>query len=147
MRITREGSSAVIAYLDPTVATTHLELGCDTSRLSDQQILERFNETMRARDALVASHKHVAIEIPAGKPQVEYFAPGDQWVPRGHVVRCIVDDGGPDGEPIIDIDGREFSLREFGRMLTSFAGWGLRVCVVPAEEIEKEPTIEVREPG
>jgi len=51
-----------------------------------------------------------------------------------------------DGLPVIEIDGRELSLREFGRMLTTFAGWGMRICIVPDDEIDAEPEIEVREP-
>jgi len=38
-------------------------------------------------------------------------------VPRGDVLRCIIDDGGPKGEAVIHIDDQELSLREFGRLL------------------------------
>jgi hypothetical protein len=62
------------------------------------------------------------------------------------MLRCIVSDGGPEGEAVLEIDGREFSLREFGRILTTFAGWGMRICFVPEDEIHRAPEIEVREP-
>ena len=42
------------------------------------------------------------------------------------------------------IDDREFSLREFGRMLTTFAGWGCGSFV--AKNGWKTPRVEVREP-
>lgn len=45
-----------------------------------------------------------------------------------------------------EIDGREFSLREFGRMLVTHAGWGMRICFVPDDELEHDPEIEIREP-
>nr|WP_269433371.1 hypothetical protein [Limnochorda pilosa] len=40
---------------------------------------------------------------------------------------------------MIEIDGRELSLEEFGRVLTTFAGWGMRICFVADDEIEEEP--------
>jgi hypothetical protein len=41
-------------------------------------------------------YAHKPVEIPKGKAQVKYFAAGDQWVPRGDVLRCVIEDGGPD---------------------------------------------------
>ena len=142
--ITKERESAIIEFLEPGISTTHLTIGPAMAWMSDQEILDLFNETILAQERLAASYHHVAVEIPEGKPQVRYFREGDQWVPRGHVLRCLVSDAG--GEAVIEIDGRPFSLGEFGRMLTSFAGWGMRICFVPEDEIRREPEIEVREP-
>jgi hypothetical protein len=88
----------------------------------------------------------VAIESPPGRPQIEYFERGDQWTPRGDVLRCVVDDGGPDNEPIVYIDDRGLSWTAFGRLLTTYAGWGMRIVFVPDDEIHLEPRVEVREP-
>jgi hypothetical protein len=49
-------------------------------------------------------------------------------------------------QAVIEIDDQELSIEEFGRMLTTHAGWGMRICFVPEDEIEDEPEIEVREP-
>lgn len=46
----------------------------------------------------------------------------------------------------IDVDDRTLSWHEFGKLLTSFAGWGMRLIVVPDDELHKTPRIEVREP-
>lgn len=35
---------------------------------------------------------------------------------------------------------------EFGRLLTTYAGWGMRVIFVPDDETQIEPRVEVREP-
>ena len=44
-------------------------------------------------------------------------------IPRGDVLRCIIDDAGPDGEVTIQIEDKELSLAEFGRLLRVHAGW------------------------
>jgi hypothetical protein len=48
--------------------------------------------------------------------------------------------------PVIEIDGREFILEEFGAMLTTYSGWGMRIVFVPDSELETTPVIVVREP-
>lgn len=69
--------------------------------------------------------------------------------PRGRVLRCTIDDGGGDDDslPVISVDDQEFSWDEFGRMLHTFAGWGMRLIFVPDDELERSPRIEVREPN
>ena len=67
----------------------------------------------------------------AGGKQIDYHEDSDQWVPRGDVLRCIIDDAGQNGEVTIHIDDKELSLAEFGRLLRVHAGWGcgLRSCL------------------
>src|SRR5262249_30903541 len=54
---------------------------------------ERFNDYIRATEALSMNYHHVAVEIPPGRPQIKYYALGNQWTPRGDVLRCVIDDG------------------------------------------------------
>jgi hypothetical protein len=57
------------------------------------------------------------------------------------VLRCIIDDGGPNGEVIIHIDDQELSFREFGRLLSVHAAWGMRIAFVPEEFVtENRPS-------
>jgi len=146
VKITRRGDIADFEYADPTMGGMSLTLGVDVDEMSDEELVERHNDMVRRMDALAASYEHVAIEVPVGSPQLRYAAEADQWVPRGDVLRCIVNDGGADGEATIEIDDRELSLREFGRILTTHAGWGMRIVFVPDDEIHERPTIETREP-
>jgi len=112
-------------------------------------ILLVFNQTIAAmirnRDEL---GDYVAVEVPAGSPQVEHH-PGttNQWTPRGGVLRCVIeDDGGEDGSlPVIYVDDQEFTWEEFGRMLGTYAGWGMRIVFVPDDELEQPPKTVVRE--
>ena len=148
VRIRREGNSAVIEHVDTDVATVHLEIGAMGLKLTDQQILDLYNATIRAQQELARRHNHVAVDVPEGRPQIRYCKASDQRVPRGHVLRCLIDDGGPDGgEPTVTIDDHELSLAEFGRLLCTYAGWGMRITFVPDDEISRQPTVEVRDPG
>jgi hypothetical protein len=147
VRITREGDVAIIEYADERVWTTRLKLGPAVHHMTDEEILDRWNEGVLAQEQLAAEYEYIAVEIPPGKPQIEYFDKGYQWTPRGDVLRCVIDDGGPDGEPVIQIDDHELTWKELGRMLTTHAGWSMRIVFVPDDEIHEEPQIEVREPA
>lgn len=146
VRITRNGDEAIIEYADERVWTTHFKLGPAVQHMTDEEILERWNECVLAREQVAAGYEHIAVEIPPGKAQIEYFEKGCQWTPRGDVLRCVIDDGGPDGEPVIHIDDHELSWEEFGRLLTTHAGWGMRIVFVPDDELHETPRVEVREP-
>jgi len=145
VKITREGDVAVIENADPSVSTTHLTIGPQVQSMTDAEILATFNSVIASQEALLMEHDGTAIEIPVGKSQVEYDKQCDQWVPVGDVLRCIIHDN-EDGQAVIWIDDHELSLRDFGRLLTTHAGWGMRIAFVPEEFIDEEPIIEVREP-
>jgi hypothetical protein len=146
VRITRQQDGVVIEYAEPGVRTTHFKLGAQVHKMTDEEILDRFNEWLNASEQLRQEYEHVAIEIPPGRPQIEYFDRSRQWTPRGGVLRCVISDGGPDNEPIIHVDNHDLSWEEFGRLLTTYAGWGMRIIFVPEDETHIEPQIEVREP-
>jgi hypothetical protein len=145
--ISRDGETAIITYRDPDVVTTHFKVGSKLKKMTDGQILDHFNQTIEARDMLAASYEHVAIEVPLGQPQIEYFAEGDQWTPRGDVLRRIVmGDGLDDDDVFVCIDEKELTLKEFGKLLSTYSGWGMRIIFVPEDELDNEPKIEIREP-
>lgn len=146
VRITRDGDTAIIEYADPNVATTHMKYGPRLAGMTDQDVLDDFNEGILAKEQFRAEHEYVADEMPLGKPQIEYSRECSQWVPRGDVLRCYIEDGGPDRELTVQIDNHELSWIEFGRLLSVHAGWGMRVVFVPHDELHEEPRIEVREP-
>lgn len=146
IRVLREKDGAVIEYAEEGVETTHFQLGPEVHAMTDQEILDRFNAHLEEGDRLRAEREYVAIEIPPGKPQIECSAGSRQWVPRGAVLRCVIGGGGPGGEPVVHVDNRELSWDEFGALLLTYEGWGMRVVFVPDDELELEPDVEVREP-
>lgn len=151
VRITRDGDDAIIEYADDKIATTHFKMGADKlARMTDAELLDFWNEHIEASEAFRQACKYRATEIPVGKPQVEYFEEAGQWVPRGHVLRCevVFDTGEPADldEPVVSIDGRDFTAAEFIKMLGTYAGWGMRIVFVPKDELHEKPKITVKEP-
>ena len=144
--ISKKGEYADIEFREPGISGMNLKIGPKLDKMTNKQILTLFNKTVGASEEMRRTYVHGPVEIPVGKPQVKYHARADQWSPRGDVLRCIIDDGGPDCEATIWIDDREFSLEEFGRLLLTHAGWGMRIVFVPDDETEKVHAMEIREP-
>jgi hypothetical protein len=146
VRIVRNGDTAILEYAEPEVSLTHLQVGSELARMSDQEVLDLHNRILERQQERADSYRHVVVEIPPGRPQIELAGRPEQWVPRGGVLRCVVDEGGTNGEALIRIDDRGLSMHEFGRMLMTWAGWGMRVLLVPDDQLTENPEIEVREP-
>ncbi len=143
VRITREGNDAIIDHAD-----ANLSGACITgiAKMTDAEIVAMYNEILDSQWALLEAWDQTVVEEPPGEKQIDYHENSDQWVPRGDVLRCLIDDGGPNGEVIISIDDQELSLREFGRLLRVHAGWGMRIAFVPEEFVTHNPTVKIRKP-
>ena len=142
--VTRIPEGAEIRYLDGKTSSVHFKIGPKAESMSDAEVIESFNGFLKMQREMAKRNKRPAIEIPRGRPQIRYFAPGGQWVPRGQVLRCLIDDG-PGGEVTVTIDKKELSMREFSTILATYAGWGMRITFVPEDEIHKMPTVEVKD--
>lgn len=145
VRITRDGPTAVIEYADPTYSGVNLTIGDHVAEMSDQQIVDVLNDVLAAQAQSLREWDNTITEIPLGKPQIKFSRESGQWVPQGEVLRCIIHDN-EHREPVFEIDGKELSLSEFGRMLVVYAGWGMRIAFVPEELVHEEPKIKVRQP-
>lgn len=145
VRISRQGEYGIIEYVEPNVSTTNLKIGPEVQGMSDQEILDEHNRILRIQQQMSLEYEHVAVEIPPGRPQIKYFALGKQWTPRGDVMRCVVESG-HDGQAVIYIDDHELSIEDFGRLLTTYGGWGMRIVFVPDDRVDEEPEIEIRDP-
>jgi hypothetical protein len=142
VRITREGGDAVIDHADANISGVRIT---GIAKMTDADIVEKYNEILDAQAALLQQWDKTVVEEPPGEKQIEYHEDSDQWVSRGDVLRCIIDDGGPNGEVTIRIDDQELSLAEFGRLLSVHAGWGMRIAFVPEEFVSENPVVKVRE--
>lgn len=147
VRITRDADGASIDYAEESVSGVHLVLRPDElASMTDDEILEVHNRCIEAQDASIAAHEYVALEVPPGVRQVRRESRTGQLVPRGDVLRCHVEHVGGEDHVSIYIDDEEYSLREFGELLSLYAGWGMRIAFVPEDEVHVAPVIEVRKP-
>ena len=142
-KITREGTDAIIDHAD-----ANLSGACITgiAAMTDAEIVEMYNQILDSQWELLEAWDKTVVEEPPGEKQIDYHENSDQWVPRGDVLRCIIDDAGSEGEVTIHIDDQELSLREFGRLLRVHAGWGMRIAFVPEEFVNENPKVKVRKP-
>jgi hypothetical protein len=147
--ITRSGEVAIVKYREENVVTTHYTLGPKIGGMSDQDILDLHNDSIQARGLCALEFRdRPLVEIPLGKPQIEYHKESDQWVPRGDIIRCLVEEDSEEESrlPAIVIDDLELTWEEFGRLLMTHVGWGMRIAFVDGNELHKTRKIEVREP-
>lgn len=144
--IKRTGKIAVIAYKEPGVPETHLEFAEDLRGVTDEEILESFNESLREEAGGVADYQHIAVETPIGSPQIRRNPKTNQLAIHGNVLRCVIDEDQA-GQLVIQIDDRRLKLEGFGRLLTSFMGSGVRMEFVPKHAINRRPELQVRELG
>jgi superfamily II DNA helicase RecQ len=111
----------------------------------DEHVSDRVREQV-VPYGVPGERKHVAVEIPNGRPQIDYHSKAEQWTPRGDVLRCVIGDGASQEGPIFYIDEEELTLQEFGRLLSTYAGWGMRIIFVPDDRLMEQPPIEIRDP-
>ena len=145
VRITREGDTAVIEYAEPSIRTVHLRLGPVLAAMTDAEVLDRFNAMLEAQAELAAGMDLTLTEVPPGRPQMAYFERCDQWTPRGEVLRCHIETDAERGTLVL-IDDVELDMAAFGRLLETFAGFGMRIAFVDEDDIAERPEIVVKEP-
>ena len=143
--IARNGDCARIEYKEKGIAVTHLQIGPKIAAMSDREVIELHNACLKDDAKLAAKYKHVAFEVPLGAAQIEYFSRCDQWVPRGGVLRCVIEED-EHGKVIVRIDEQELRLKQFGKLLATYTGWGMRIEFMPEDEVHRRPVLEVREP-
>jgi len=145
VRITQDGPTAVIEYADPAYSGVNLTIGDHVAEMSDQQVVDVLNDVLAAQAQSLREWNNTVTEIPLGKPQIKFNRDTGQWLPQGEVLRCIIEDN-EHGEAVIVIDDKQLSLAEFGRLLTVYAGWGMRIAFVPEELVHEQPKVKVRQP-
>jgi hypothetical protein len=144
LRITRKGDTAVIEYAEDSVWVTNLQIGPELASMSDEDVLALFNGGIEASADHRREHEFPAIEIPVGKPQIEWTEDTQHWLARGHVLRCVIHDD-ENRMPRVIVDDKDLSWEQFGQVVVTFAGWGARIVFVADDELDEEPHIEVRE--
>ena len=145
VHISREGEYAIIEHADPAYGTVNLKLGAEINGLSDLEILDVFNNIIAAQQASIADPANRPIEIPRGRPQIEWLDDLEQWSARGHVLKCEVSDD-ENGDLVVYIDDKELDAEAFLQLIRPFAGWGMRITFMDESQIHDEPDVILRDP-
>jgi hypothetical protein len=148
VRITRKGDDAIIEYGTPDIATTHFTIGAEMlATMTDAEILEMWNEGIEARDEFRRSLTYVATEVPVGQPQLERSEVNGELTTRAEIVRCVLEDRPESAEDVfVSVDGQDLTLLQFAQMLGPYTGWGMRIEIVPDDELHLRPKRRVRVP-
>jgi hypothetical protein len=144
--ISKRGDQAIIKFKDASTGDVHLTIGPGIKDMTEEEILDMYNNVIGVQDLMRMESTWVPKEIPPGLPQMKYRPELGYWTMRGDVLRCEVSDGGPDMETTIIIDDQEYSMEEFGDAIHRYNGWGMRVTFVDREDLESNPEIEIAEP-
>ena len=146
VQIKREGTAVKIDYINlGDRGGQRIEVGEDTTNMTDLELLEIHNHIARKMIESAENYEHIAFEIPEGKPQIRYEKSSCQWVANGEVVRCCVGWDEKSEGPAIEIDDKILTWQEFGRMVSTWEGWGMRITCVPDDELTKIPTVIIGE--
>jgi len=145
VHISREGESAIIEYADAAYGTVNFKLGPEIDTLTDREILEMFNDVIAVQEASIADPANRPIEIPKGRPQIEWLDDFQQWFARGDVLKCEVSDN-ENGDLVVYIDDKELDAEAFLQLIRPFAGWGMRITFMDGSQIHDEPAVIVRDP-
>lgn len=145
VHISRKGEYAIIEHANPAYGAVNLKLGPKINTLTNRQILEMFNDVIAAQEASIADPANRPIEIPKGRPQIEWLKDLQQWSARGHVLKCEVSDD-EDGNLVVYVDDNELDAEAFLQLIRPFAGWGMRITFMDESQIHDEPDVILRDP-
>lgn len=144
VRIERDGEAAIIHFADERFGPVRLNLGADNTGMTDLDVLEVHNEMSELRREAMDAYEYKAKEIPPGRPQVQLSRYGGYEM-RGDVLRALIE-GHEDGQTRLIIDGRTFTMPEVGHLLSCYEGWGVRLTVVPEDELHEVAEVHRVEP-
>ena len=145
VRISRNGEYALIEHANPAYGSVNLKFGPEIATLTDREILDVFNDIIAAQGASIADPANRPIEIPKGRPQIEWLEDFQQWSARGHVLKCEVSDD-EEGNLVVYIDDKKLDSQSFLQLIKPFAGWGMRIAFMDESQIHDEPEVIVRDP-
>ena len=145
VHIARDGEYAIITHANPIYGTVNLKLGPEIETMTDLDILEELNEIRAAQAASIADPANRPVEIPIGRPQIEWSEQYQEWSARGHVLKCVVSDD-VDGDLVVYIDDHKLDAEAFLRLIRPFAGWGMRITFMDESQIHDEPEVILRDP-
>lgn len=141
VKISRDGRYAHVEFIDPAYMSRRIDIGPEVESMTDDEILRLHNEMVISEKRMIANS--TVQEMIEGEPQITYDKKYQQWQPTSDVLRCAISSGKSHDELMIWIDDQELSWQEFGRMLSSYMGWGMRIMLLHQEQLNDPPKVEI----
>lgn len=141
--IKRDFDVARIAYSDnPTEGGIHLELGPQLATMSDEEVLDAFNNVVFSMMHSVETFR--PLEITPGQPQIKFDKRSKSFEALGQVLRCELEDDAQ-LNVMIRIDDKTLSPDQFMRMISGFRGWGMRIEFMDESQLTSPPSPVVQD--
>lgn len=120
-----------------------IEIGPELASMTDEEILRLHNNIVWSQQRLIAESK--PREMADGVRQIEFDKRHKCWSMHSEVLRCELTSGSDANELVVCIDDNEQSWDELGQMLNSYMGWGMRITLLPQEQLFSPPSSEILE--
>ena len=82
VRFVRNGETLQVHYPEAEIPIYNIHIGPELAGMSEQELVDAWNERLRQMTQHAADYKHVAIEVPMGSPQIELCQHSGEWTPR-----------------------------------------------------------------
>lgn len=139
--IERRGETAVIEFLDQQYAGTYLTIGPKINNMTDADILRLYNEIVLGQQRMIAESR--PREMKEGLPQVGIDPYYKTLITHSETLRCELTSGESHDELVVEIDDKKLSWNEFGKLISPYIGWAMRVQFLPAEQLADPPKPEI----
>lgn len=123
--IKRSGETAIIDFLDQSLGGTHLTIGPQITEMSDADILRLYNDIALVQHRMIADFRPP--EIQEGLPQIGIYPYYKDLTIYSQTLRCEVTSGDSHDDLVIEIDDKKLTWSEFGKLISPYIGWGMRI--------------------
>jgi len=138
--IKRDGNTAVIDFIDQSFGGTNLTIGPKIKDMSDADILRLYNEIVLQQQRLIKESQPT--EMQGGLPQIGIDSYYKDLTTHSQTLRCELTSDSID-DLVVEIDDRKLSWEEFGKLISPYRGWAMRIQFLPSEQLLNPPESKI----
>lgn len=139
--ISRDGETAVIDFIDKQYGGTNLTIGPTIEDMSDGDILRLYNDIVLEQQRLIAESRPT--EMQEGLPQIGIHQHYKELLTHSQTLRCELTSGKSHEELVVEIDDQKLSWEEFGKLISPYIGWAMRIQFLPSEQLLNPPASKI----
>ncbi|MDQ5936793.1 MAG: hypothetical protein QG574_4129 [Cyanobacteriota bacterium erpe_2018_sw_21hr_WHONDRS-SW48-000092_B_bin.40] len=135
--IKRSGETATIDFLDKSLGGTHLTICPQITEMSDADILRLYNDIVLTQERMIADFRPT--EMQEGLPQIGIAPYYKDLTIYSQTLRCEVTSGESPDDTVIEIDDKQLTWSEFGKLISPYIGLGMRIQFMASEQLVNPP--------